>query len=228
MRRRSTSAGRRTRVVAWTLSLSIAALAQLAVEPEAPAQSAADVKRAQSLFTESEKRYREGRFQDAVDLLNEAYRLDPSPVLLYNIARAYESLGDSGHAIDAYRKYLESDPKAADRGAIEQRLATLERQQRAQEQADRPAPPPVFVPSPEPAPAPPPNPVPWIVAGVGVAGLGAGIVLGVLAKSKHDAANEGEIASADIEGANATADRLATSANIAFVMGGALALGGVV
>src|SRR5262245_55119117 len=87
-----------------------AALALCLVAPNAPAQARARDKSASSqatkareLFKKSEESYRAGRFQEAVDLLTEAYQLDPNPVLLYNLARAYEGLGDTPKAIESYR-----------------------------------------------------------------------------------------------------------------------------
>src|SRR5207253_7914242 len=74
-----------------------------------------DERRALELFKESENKYREGRFQDAVDLLLEAYRLHGASVLLYNLGRAYEGLGNLPSAIDSYTKYLERDAQAPDR-----------------------------------------------------------------------------------------------------------------
>jgi len=154
------------------LALALAALdPPLALGRDAWAQTDPSVQRAREIFKKSEQSYRDGRFQEAVDLLTEAYRLDPKPVLLYNMARAYEGLGDNPRALDAYRRYLQSEPHAPDRGALEQRIATLERQQEEREALERQrdaaarekheTPPP-----PQPVEPPrSPSAVPWVVAG---------------------------------------------------------------
>src|SRR4051812_6436550 len=153
--------------------------------------------RALELFEQSAKAYRDGRFQDAIDLLVEARRIKPEPVLLYNIGRAYEALGKPTEAADAYAAYLEEDPKAADRRAIEIRITTLRAQAGELDKA-RTMPPPA---EPKPLPpepassAPPPQAsdslavVPWVVTGAGVVGIGAGVVLGLVAESRHSAAD---------------------------------------
>lgn len=144
----------------------------------APTRSAPTDARALELFEQSAQAYREGRFQEAVDRLLEARRFKAEPVLLYNLGRAYEALGKPGEAADAYAKYLEEEPEASDRKAIEGRIATLRGQANElaaarrdpgqREESDGMA------------------AVPWIVAGVGAAALGTGAVLSVLANEKHD------------------------------------------
>src|SRR5215212_10871269 len=109
-------------------SLATLALLTVALAPTpAFADSEAEA-RALQLFEQSADRYRQGRFREAVELLQEAYRLSPEAVLLYNLGRAYEGLGDTAGALDAYTRYLAADPNAADRASIESRVATLKRQ----------------------------------------------------------------------------------------------------
>lgn len=210
------------------------ARAQQAVNPR-------DAKRAKELFKQSEDAYRGGRLDEAVRLLNEAYALDPKPVLQYNLARAYEAQGDVPRAIDAYKSYLDHDPRAPDRGALEQRVATLERQQREKEELEKKrasasqVPAPTATPSATPAataksdaaPARGPSPVPWIAAGLGAASIGAGVALGAAARGKHDQATSepSALAATDLQ---SSAERLALGANIALVAGGAIAAAGIV
>lgn len=167
--------------------------------------------------------YNQGRFRDAISKLEKAYRLKPEPVLLYNLARAYEGVGDLEHAVGAYRAFLVAEPSIEDRGAIEQRILTLDQQNemqatnaREKKLADeRPR-------STERSP----SAVPWIVVGVGAAGIVVGGVFGVLAKSR-EAAQRGEsqvLASRD----SADAKAFARDANIAFAVGGVFLAGGLV
>ncbi len=66
------------------------------------------------------------RFADAILEFNKAYRLDPNPVLVFNMARSFEELKEYRSAIEYYRKYLEMSPKAKDRIQVEESLRTLE------------------------------------------------------------------------------------------------------
>ncbi len=188
------------------------------------------------LFEQSARAYREGRFQDAIDLLVEARRVKPEPVLLYNLGRAYEAMGRQTEAADAYAGYLAEDPRAADRRAIEGRITTLRSQA---EQLDRaknpPSPPeerrlPPELPPPEPQPQPQPSEIPIVVPIViiaaGVAGLGAGVVLGLVAGSKHDAAvtEPTQVAAQDKQD---RAESFATGSTVAFIAGGVVTAAGL-
>jgi tetratricopeptide (TPR) repeat protein len=70
--------------------------------------------------------YREGRYQDAVQLFLAADRLVPSAVLSFNVARGYEKLGDSARALAHYRDYLRREPSAANAEAVRRRVEELE------------------------------------------------------------------------------------------------------
>jgi tetratricopeptide (TPR) repeat protein len=191
--------------------------------------------RALELFEQSAKAYRDGRFQDAIDLLVEARRIKPEPVLLYNIGRAYEALGNPTQAADAYAAYLAEDPKAPDRKAIEIRITTLRAQADELDKA-RTMPPPAEAkplppePPPPAPPAPPPDTsvgvVPWVVTGAGIVGVGAGVVLGLVAESRHRAAVD-EPGQAVARHKQDQAETFATGATIAFVAGAAVTAVGV-
>lgn len=193
----------------------------------APAQSAAA--RGAELFKKSVDAYRRGELQQAVDLLTEAYALDPQPVLLYNMARAHEGLGQNDAAIETYERYLAADPSTKDRGAIEQRLVTLRRQreerlalekreaERQEQERNRPV---------TPAPAPHQRSVlPYVVAGVGAVGLGLGVAFGLSANSKRDdaVAEPTNLGAIDAE---SDAKGLATASTVSFVVGGLLVAAG--
>jgi len=181
--------------------------------------------RALDLFEQSAKAYREGRFQDAVDLLLEARKVKPEPVLLYNLGRAYEALGKSVEAAEAYEQYLREDPRAADRRAIEGRVSTLRAQAAELEKAratpaggndDRRDRSNDVVPPAEPESA---AVAPWVVAGLGLAVIGAGFVTGAIANSKHDDA-VAEPRQAAAQEKQDSAESLATTSTILFVAGG--------
>src|SRR4051812_34911731 len=71
---------------------------------------------AAELFKKSADAYLRGDFGQAIALLDEAYALDPQPVLIYNKARAHEGLGHVDEAIALYEKYLVEEPASPDRG----------------------------------------------------------------------------------------------------------------
>jgi tetratricopeptide (TPR) repeat protein len=197
--------------------------------------------RAVRLVVQSQGHYEAGRFREAIQLLEEAYALEQSPTILYNLGRAYEGVGDVEHALDAYEKYIEKEPKATDRGAIEKRIQTLkaqlEEKQRLQRERDeeakraaqarraaeeekakrKNAPPPAQR---------NPSVIPWIVAGVGVAVVGGGVFLGLRSRARHDEALDAPVAK-DSEELNDSARSMATAANVCFVAGGILTAAGV-
>jgi tetratricopeptide (TPR) repeat protein len=196
--------------------------------------------RAVELVTLSARHYEAGRFAEAIELLREAYTVEQDPTILYNLGRAYEGVGDLQSAIEAYESYIGEEPKARDRGAIEKRIGTLKRQiaerQKLERERDREArrakaarlaaerdrkrrdksPPRTQTPS----------VLPWIVAGLGAAVLGGGVVLGLRSNARHREAVD-ERTAARSEDLNQSAKSLAVAANVCFVAGGVLTAGGV-
>jgi tetratricopeptide (TPR) repeat protein len=83
--------------------------------------------RAAALYRASVKAFAEHRYRDAIQRSTEADRVLPSPANAYNIARAYEALGDTSHALAAYRDYLHRSPGAEDREHVKHRVARHER-----------------------------------------------------------------------------------------------------
>lgn len=232
--------GRTSRPLLLAIALAAFATAQFLPFPKLAradsAVSAKDRKKAADLFKKSVDAYRKGDFQTTVDLLNRAYALDPQPVLLYNLARAHEGLGNTDAAIDAYEKFLAQESKAADRGSIEQRLTTLRRQRderTAAQQGHEPDPnevPAAQKPLPpvprEPREVPPPEPksrslLPFVIGGAGIAVLGAGAVTGLMAKSAESDAN-GEPTQQGAIDQRDSAQGLATVSTISFIAGGLL------
>src|SRR5688500_19949665 len=57
-------------------------------------------------FSRGVEHYRGARYQEAVNAFLEADNLVPSPALSFNIARAYEQLGETSSALRWYRDYL--------------------------------------------------------------------------------------------------------------------------
>ena len=198
-----------------------------------------DRDKALKLFEDSDKAYKAGQFEEATELLREAYSLYPEPLLLYNLGRAQEGLGDTAGAVESYEKYLHDAKDIKDRGAIERRIATLkaqiakqeedarqraadeERRRREEEERRRNPPPPIDERTPLDRYGP------WITMGAGGAIVATGLGFGVRAQATHDDALATPI-QRDAAELQQSAERSATIANVLFVVGGAAIAGGLV
>src|SRR5262249_43510136 len=148
------------------------------------------------LFNRAEAEFKAEEFAKAAEHLREAYALTPKPILLYNLGLACAALGDAPCALDAFKRYLPAAPpdqtakvklkigemdameKArGDQAAKAQEAAKIADEERAkaaeaarkadEERRRREA-------AEKNAKRPPPSAVPWVIAGVGVLGVGAG------------------------------------------------------
>ena len=86
----------------WVLSLVVA----VSILFPAAAVDAQGVD-AREEFLRGQTAYQQGDFQRAVDAWRRAYEADPRPLLLYNLARAYERLGQINEALEALDEYLD-------------------------------------------------------------------------------------------------------------------------
>jgi len=89
------------------------------------AQSEIDDQKARTHFEAGTSYFQESRFEDAVREFQEAYRLSQRSMLLINIGLSYSHALKFDEAIDAYQKYLETEPDAANRKEIEARIEHL-------------------------------------------------------------------------------------------------------
>lgn len=101
--------------------------------PPAPASatptagSPEDLKgQAAALYKEGAGLFKLGKFKEAAGRFQAAYNLDPSPILLYNLARAAEEQGEAATAVGHYKAYLARYPQAEDRAEVERRIRVLE------------------------------------------------------------------------------------------------------
>jgi tetratricopeptide (TPR) repeat protein len=124
----------------------------------------------EKLANDAAEAYRVGDYRRAVDLLERAYKIEKVSALLYNLAKAYEKLGEPEKAADLYQRYAgseDADPKLKQKA--EARVAAL-REPVSPANSKKPTQPPVeqppTQPRPEPVvskpvePAPPPKPDP--------------------------------------------------------------------
>lgn len=195
-------------------------LVALGVPTLANADAKAD---AEAAYATGTAHFQAGRHADALAAFDQAYKLDPAPVLLYNIARCHEEMGDVEQARTNFRLYLKRVPDAPDRADVERRIRVME----AVAARARPAPPPPVRTTVTPKPADPPY-LAYSLAGAGAAGLITGIVLGSRAASLDDDYSAEVLNAQRKQSLGDDAESAATWANVAYGVGGALLVGGVV
>jgi tetratricopeptide (TPR) repeat protein len=96
------------------------------VELDGPEAEAKD--RARELFLQGVAAYRAGKFYDAVEIFLQTQRIYPDTQLCFNVARAYENLGDVGAALRYYRDYLRQADRPSDGEEVNERVRKLSQQ----------------------------------------------------------------------------------------------------
>jgi tetratricopeptide (TPR) repeat protein len=112
-----------TRAVITLAALSALAFATGAARAERPE---AHGKEAAVYFDRGALNYNLGHFQEATAAFEKAYEIEPSPILLFNIAQCQRQLGNNDRALFLYRRYLEQAPKAPNRADVTRRIAEIE------------------------------------------------------------------------------------------------------
>ena len=116
-----------------TVLMTGPALAQAPTEgtpakAEQPQKQLTAKEQAAIYFQEGRAFFKAKDFRKASERFQAAYNLDPVPILLYNLARASEEMGEPDKAIEHYRFYLKRlGPKAEDRGEVERRIRVMEK-----------------------------------------------------------------------------------------------------
>jgi len=121
------------RRAAPALALALLLTAGRAVAGEPPASDLAKVR-----FEQGKAAYRDGRYADAIRAFADADALAPRAALSFDIARAYERLGEPARAIDSYSDFLRRAPDAPNADLVRARIAAL--------RASVPEPPPAAAP----------------------------------------------------------------------------------
>jgi tetratricopeptide (TPR) repeat protein len=83
-----------------------------------------DVEVARRYYDQGAQLYADGKYQEAIALFEKARAVKAAPGLDYNIARAWDRLGNVDRALAGYRRYLDSQP--ADTGEVRARVTLLE------------------------------------------------------------------------------------------------------
>jgi tetratricopeptide (TPR) repeat protein len=76
-----------------------------------------------------------GEYAKAINDYREAYRMVPSPGILYNLGQAYRLVGDCVSATTMYRNYLRLAPHSPYRQLVKQHLSTMSECNRARDPA---------------------------------------------------------------------------------------------
>lgn len=92
----------------------------------APAALAGPPPEAAQAYEAGVVHFKAKRYADAIAEFNKAYRIAPNPVLVFNMARAFEELKEYDSAVEFYQRYLDMQPEATDRAAVEDAIRTLE------------------------------------------------------------------------------------------------------
>ena len=209
------------------LLLLIASLMPVAVYATPPALKA----HAESAYQAGVDAFGQQDFDGALKLFDQAFKLDPSPILLYNIARCHEEMGTLDPAIRNFELYLVRAPDAPDRADVERRIRVMEaitnRQAAERAIAERETAERLAAAQVEPAPARSSQLRWW-----GYGALGAGVV-GVAVGAGFGSA--ADTAAADHRAAKTPGDKVrfeddanskASLANVGYVVGGALIAAG--
>jgi hypothetical protein len=98
--------------------------------------------RVRDLVYAADDAYRDGRYEEAADAFEEAYRVHPQPALLFNVGKCHEKVwiikareGDLRAAVDAYRRYLAVVDRASPKSRHAEAELALERLSPALEKA---------------------------------------------------------------------------------------------
>jgi len=124
-------------VVAFTLGVSSTPALALAKPPPPPTNpSDEDMQRSTELFDNGKGLYLDGSYDAAIAAFEQAYALSGDPLLLYNIALAYDRAGDYDKAIE-YLEYYRAFAPAEESAEIAEKVESLHRR-KIRAQAEEP------------------------------------------------------------------------------------------
>jgi len=81
---------------------------------------------ARAHFQRGKAAFELGRFQEALEEYQAAYRISPLPGFLFNLGQCHRNLGQYKKAIFSFKLYLKKKPNAHNREAVELLLSELE------------------------------------------------------------------------------------------------------
>ena len=110
----------------WLLSVGSPALAQSGEPPPDPSSEAGKRAEGRARYERGAEAYSAGHFKDAIDLFLQADALAPSAALSFNIARAYEKIGDDAATLQWYRDFRRRAPDAKNGPEVDEKIHVLE------------------------------------------------------------------------------------------------------
>lgn len=113
-------------VLFCVLCLSGTAHAQANASAPDPTSEAGKKAEGKVRYERGAEAYSAGRFKDAIDLFLQADALAPSAALSFNIARAYEKIGDDASSLQWYRDFRRRAPDAKNGAEVDERIGALE------------------------------------------------------------------------------------------------------
>ena len=108
------------------LCVASAAHAQGNAAPPDPTSEAGKRAEGKARYERGAEAYSAGRFKDAIELFLQADALAPSAALSFNIARAYEKIGDDASSLQWYRDFKRRAPDAKNGPEVDERIHALE------------------------------------------------------------------------------------------------------
>jgi tetratricopeptide (TPR) repeat protein len=115
-----------------SLAISIVAAAAPGVARADDRPSKEQLAAAKQAFEEGNALYKAGKLAEAVEKLEESYRLSRNPFLLYNIGHIYSQLGQTDLVLSYFKKFLEdAPPDAKMRPEVQRRMQELEQERKA-------------------------------------------------------------------------------------------------
>lgn len=115
-------------LLAMALTAGPAAAQAPAAGEAAPAKQLTAQEQAAVYFEQGRAFFKAKDYRAAAEQFQAAYNLDPVPILLYNMARAAEEMGDPEKAIVHYESYLKRiGPEAEDRDEVQRRIRVMEK-----------------------------------------------------------------------------------------------------
>lgn len=117
--------------MAYSIRSEVLCLVLLLLPGVAGAASAKDKaaeKAARALALEAKQAFDLGDFAVAIDKYEAAYKLKSAPGLLFNLGQSHRKAGNVDRATFYFRRYLETNPPAAQANATEEVLAQVEAQ----------------------------------------------------------------------------------------------------
>ena len=105
----------------FAVALVLAAASTAAAQPASKARTEAT-----AAYQQGQRLYLDEDYAAAAVKFEAAYKLDPDPAYLFNIAQAYRLAKDCTHALAYYKQFISGVPKAPNADAVNKYIVDLE------------------------------------------------------------------------------------------------------